>query len=368
VGGAGKDTYVFNRGDGIETVVDTDASSDDPDASVLALGDGILPSEVKFGVGSLAVDLGNGDVIHFEAFDRITPNTSAPLDRIEFEDGTVLRYEDVLVQGFDIDGTEFDDSSLPNELPNLVGTGVTDRIRGFGGDDVVFGLAGDDMLDGGDGHDSLVGGAGADTIYGGSGADALWGAGDNGGATALDGADVIYAGEGDDYVEGGDGADEIFGEGGDDTIDGQAGSDVIEGGDGNDALYGDGVYYALGQPYLNLFDDGAADVLRGSGGNDYLNGAGGDDLLDGGEGNDQLLGESGNDTLFGEAGDDTLLGGAGDDVLSGGGGRDSLQGQDGNDTYLFGVLPFGRRGQRLSTHRSNSLSPAAQPSNRSATS
>jgi len=36
----------------------------------------------------------------------------------------------VLAQGFDIDGTEGNDNSQLNEPPNLVGTGVTDRIRG----------------------------------------------------------------------------------------------------------------------------------------------------------------------------------------------------------------------------------------------
>jgi Ca2+-binding RTX toxin-like protein len=336
-GDAGKDTFIFNRGDGVETIFDTDASSNSPDASVLVLGGGFSRSDITFRVGSLMVDLGGGDQIHFDGFDQVNPTATTPLGEIRLADDTSLSYTDILEQGFDIDGTEGNDNSQPNEAPNLVGTGVTDRIRGFGGNDLLFGLLGDDTLDGGDGADSIVGGAGADTIYGGSGNDAIWGTGDNGGATGPDGADIIYAGEDDDYVESGDGDDQIFGEAGIDALHGQDGADFIDGGDGNDYLYGDGIYFLINQYYLNLLDDGAADTLRGGGGDDYLNGAGGDDLLEGGEGNDQLLAEDGNDTLNGDAGDDILQGGAGDDTLAGGTGRDTLLGGGGNDTYLFDV-------------------------------
>jgi len=40
-GGAGKDIYVFNKGDGTETVFDDDTNPNNPDASVLVLGDGV---------------------------------------------------------------------------------------------------------------------------------------------------------------------------------------------------------------------------------------------------------------------------------------------------------------------------------------
>jgi len=336
-GGAGKDTYVFNRGDGVEVIFDTDASSNSPDASVLVLGEGVSLGDIKFRVGSLLVDIGNGDLLHFDGFDQVTPTASTPLGEIQLVDGTRLSYADILEQGFDIDGTEGNDNSQPNEPPNLLGTGVTDRIRGFGGNDILFGFVGDDTLDGGDGIDALIGGAGADTIYGGLGADQIFGAGDNGGVTAPDGADIIYGGDGDDYIEANDGDDQIFGDAGVDTIYSQVGADIIEGGDGNDFLYGDGVYFILGQPVLNAGDDNAADTLRGGAGNDYLNGAGGDDVLEGGDGNDQLLAEAGNDTLNGDAGDDTLTGSAGDDILTGGAGKDTLQGGAGNDLYQFHV-------------------------------
>ena len=334
-GGPGRDTYVFNRGNGVETIFDTDTSAEHPDASVLVLGEGIDRADIKFSTGSLLVDLGNGDMLHFHGFDQIDPANSAPLAEIQLADGTLLDYGNILEQGFDIDGTAGNDNSQPGQSPNLLGTGVTDRIRGFAGDDILFGRAGDDVLDGGEGTDSLVGGAGADTMHGGAGDDGIWGAGDDGGVIAPDGADIVYAGFGDDHIEGADGDDQLFGEAGADRLYGQADSDLLDGGDGNDELYGDGIYFVIDQFVLNFFDDGAADTLRAGSGDDYLNGAGGDDLLEGGSGNDHLVAASGNDTLLGDEGDDILEAGAGDDILSGGPGLDSLQGQAGDDIYLF---------------------------------
>lgn len=105
-GGAGKDTYVFNLGDGVETIFDTDASSNSPDASVLILGPGVNRADIKFRVGSLLVDIGNGDQIHFSGFNQADPTASTPLAEIRLDDGSSVSYADILAQGFDIDGTE----------------------------------------------------------------------------------------------------------------------------------------------------------------------------------------------------------------------------------------------------------------------
>ena len=78
------------------------------------------------------------------------------LDSIQFSDGTSMSYQDVLEQGFDLDGTEEDDF--------LFGTAVTDRIDGRGGNDVLVGGEGDDVLTGGAGQDELFGQSGKD-IY-----------------------------------------------------------------------------------------------------------------------------------------------------------------------------------------------------------
>jgi Ca2+-binding RTX toxin-like protein len=349
VGGTGKDIYVFNKGDGTETVFDDDTNPNNPDASVLVLGDGIAPSAIKFTTGSLAVDIGPSDpadpnsaheVIHFNGFNQIDPIASMPLAEIRFGDGTDMSYDDILNRGFDIDGTEGDDTGVQN----LVGTGVTDRIRGFGGNDLLFGFRGDDMLDGGEGVDQILGGPGVDTIYGGAGGDEIWGDAESGGIFEPDGDDIVYGGAGNDVVQGNGGGDQIFGDDGSDTLYGDDGADVLDGGADNDFLYGQGYFFVGGIPFLNLFDDAASDTLRGGDGNDYLNAAAGDDVLEGGSGDDNLEGEAGADYIAGGDGNDLLWGDKagspladqGNDTLDGGAGNDQLVGYAGNDTYVFG--------------------------------
>ncbi len=56
--------------------------------------------------------------------------------------------------------------------------------------------------------------------------------------------------------------------------------------------------------------------------------------LNGTTGNDTLTGGAGNDTLNGQAGNDNLNGGAGNDTLNGGTGADTMVGGLGNDTYV----------------------------------
>lgn len=56
--------------------------------------------------------------------------------------------------------------------------------------------------------------------------------------------------------------------------------------------------------------------------------------LNGTTGNDTLTGGAGNDTLNGQAGNDTLNGGAGNDTLNGGTGNDTMVGGLGDDTYV----------------------------------
>jgi Ca2+-binding RTX toxin-like protein len=252
-GGAGKDTYVFNAGDGQEFVDDAPGGPDDPEASVLVLGPGIRPEDVKFRPESLLVDLGNGDSVQFLHFDPEDPLSTPVLDAIEFQSGGFMTFEDVLAQGFDIDGTPADDE--------IYGTAVTDRILAGDGNDYVDAKAGDDTIDGGIGDDEILAGEGDDTVT---------------------------AGDGEDLVEGGLG---------DDTIDGGAGNDTTEGGEGADQLSG-----GEGQ-----------DLLFGQAGNDILNGDAGDDMLDGGTGNDTLSGGAGTDSyvIYGGMGTDVVTDGEG---------------------------------------------------------
>ncbi len=152
-------------------------------------------NQLRFGVGSLMLNANDGQVkLSFEDFDPQNVLGRAAFDTITFADGSVLTYDELLEQGFDIDGTEGNDA--------LSGTEVVDRINGLGGDDVVDSGRGDDILDGGAGNDDISAGNGGDLIIGGRGGDALdGGAGDD---TYLvrsgDGADIITDASGSDRV------------------------------------------------------------------------------------------------------------------------------------------------------------------------
>ena len=212
IGGPGKDTYVFYRGDGVDRIQDVEAGNE-ADASVLVAADpSMTRSNIRFRPGSLTVDFGNGDEVHFEGFDPDNPTAIRILDTIQFAGGDFMNFEEILAQGFDIDGSPGDD--------RIYGTAVTDRILAGDGNDYVQAKAGDDLVDGGTGNDAIYGGDGNDTI------------------TAGDGADVVYGDDGDDTVDGGGGNDTLSGGKGTDIVAGGAGDDLLDGGAGNDTLTG----------------------------------------------------------------------------------------------------------------------------------
>ncbi len=234
-------------------------------------------NDVKLRLGSLMLDLGNGNAVHIENFDQTDVFNTSSVSSFEFADGTTLSIDQLLARGFDLDGTDQNDT--------VFGTNTTDRINGL------------------DGNDQLVSGAGNDTLLGGAGMDYLQGD------------------DGDDYLDGGDGDDlstlngnvlfdgGLSGGAGDDTIYGRAGKDELAGGDGQD-----------------LLDGGTEDdFLFGEAGNDRLLGGDGDDKLSGGEGNDILTGGAGLDYFNGGAGDDTYLDLAAEDVIFDNQGSDTIE-------------------------------------------
>ena len=157
-GGSGKDTYILELGDGVDTIAD--APVDAEDASVIVFGEGIFPWDIEIGLGSLVLRYGEGDEIHFSAFDANDPYSALLFERLEFQDGSSMSYEEVLDIGFEFYGTDGDDV--------LFGTGLEDFIDGGAGNDTLIGAAGDeDALAGGEGADTYVyaAGDGADFIF-----------------------------------------------------------------------------------------------------------------------------------------------------------------------------------------------------------
>ncbi len=155
-GGAGSDTYVFNLGDGVDTIIDTTAGGD---TNIIVFGAGVDPASLSLGLGSLLIHYGNqGDAIHIENFDPNDVYGAHAIETFKFAGGTVLSYAELINLGFDIGGTNADDT--------LIGTNVTDRITGGLGNDSLSGGAGDDTYSYalGDGSDTIQDSAGNDTL------------------------------------------------------------------------------------------------------------------------------------------------------------------------------------------------------------
>ena len=82
-GGAGKDTYIFNVGDGIDTIYDTTA-----DNNIIRFGAGVNKDNITLHLGSLMLDLGNGDAIHIANFDQNDVFNSSSISGFEFDEST----------------------------------------------------------------------------------------------------------------------------------------------------------------------------------------------------------------------------------------------------------------------------------------
>ena len=373
-GGDGNDTYLFNRGDGQDTISNYDTGTGRVDS--LQLGAGIVQADVtvkRVGNNLLLTLNDTSDSVTVSNYFANEPTYPNRLDQIKFEDGTIWDMEEV-------------------KAKVLIGTTGNDTLTGYLGNDTINGFAGNDTITGGAGDDLLLGAEGNDTLFGESGNDSLYGG---------EGRDTLYGGEGDDFLAGGRG---------DDDLNGSTGSNryLFSQGDGHDTIYDAyeslltifvsglplneivfrrnsnnlevsfpnspddlltlrdffqnetprssiRLQYGEGQELLidpaqlkslTLNGTDFADIIRGYSSDDEIAGLAGNDVVYGGAGNDTLQGGEGNDTLYGEEGDDLLTGGNGNDRLEGGGGNDHYQfdpawGEDvildttGNDSVHF---------------------------------
>jgi len=327
------DIFLFNRGDGQDSIYEYDAGNGGQD--IVRFAADILPGEVELtrNDSDLFIKvLGTEDQITVSGY---FTDPAQRIERVEFADGTVWE-EATLTSAryFGMEGVDYLYGGADSEIFDAGAGGDTvvagdgnDIVNGDDGNDILYGDDGDDTLDGGDGNDYLDGGAGNDTLVGGTGNDYLIGA---------DGADTyLFArGFGQDTIEEYD-----TGSGGQDII--RFAADILPG------------EVELSQNGSDLFLKvlGTADqVTVSSFFTDTLSRIERVEFADGTvwttpallaakfvgtEGSDYIYGTSGNDTLEGRDGDDYLYGDIGADTLDGGSGNDSLDGGAGNDTYLF---------------------------------
>ncbi len=203
----------------------------------------------------------------------------------------------------------------------ITGSGMYDRLLGYGGDDVFLpGYSGPypsslyfDTVDGGSGNDTVSYANLIQSVFINLATGIVSiGSADAPNSARLTSIENAIGSSGNDVITGNNAANYLEGGSGNDTILGLGGNDILLGGTGNDTLNG-----------------GAGnDSLLGGEGNDFLVGGIGNDALDGENGNDSLIGNAGNDLMFGSAGNDFLTGGAGADTLNGGIGIDRAQYSD----------------------------------------
>ena len=198
-GGIGNDIYVFNQGDGVDTISDYDYTAGNMDT--LRLGKGIQAADTVVARSGNHLTLTWGmDAIIIENFFVIG---YAHIEKILFDDGTTWGYADLASRLSQI-------GSLERE--NWTGLGdQSNRMFGMAGNDFLAGGQLSDTIDGGDGGDNLYGYAGNDNLIGGNGNDNLYGS---------DGDDTLSGGKDNDYLSGGAGNDVyVFNQGdGVDTI------------------------------------------------------------------------------------------------------------------------------------------------------
>ena len=93
-GGEGDDTYVFNRGDGIDTILDSGVQ----DANCIQFGQGILPVDIVYDWegSTLVLNYGLGDAVRIPDFDCAGINGSPVVLTMAFEDGAVISLAEFL--------------------------------------------------------------------------------------------------------------------------------------------------------------------------------------------------------------------------------------------------------------------------------
>lgn len=301
-GSGGQNTYIWNLGDGFDTITCNYGSDDS-----IKFGAGIKFEDLTFRYDyPNLVILVNGDETQ-----GMTISRPQYLHYLKFANGRTV---DLTKTGLTYHQT--DDEEYP-----INGSDNNDVIYGFGGNDTISAAGGDDTIIGGKGCDTLNGGDGDDTY--------VWNLGD--------GLDTVSDSSGTTTLQFGEGI----------TLDNL----TFEKSNYQWRVYvnGDrtqGFYCSQGMPDIIKLADGSVLKMNETGwnihnsdNNDNIQGSVYDDVINGGGGDDSITSEDGNDTLIGGKGDDSLVGGDGDDtyVWNLGDGFDSISDNSGTDRIKFGA-------------------------------
>ena len=203
-GGVGNDTYIFGRGDGVDTISDYGNNENDNKDTIL-FKEGITKEDLiirRTGreEAEIRIKDTNDKIVLRSLF-----NKANGVEQLKFSDGSIYKIADLREEFATIRGSASHENlyAYDEEVGNIIYAG--------GGDDTIYGSKNADKIYGEEGNDCILAKAGDDYLYGGLGNDSLQGE---------EGNDVLEGGAGNDYLYGGAGNDTyIFGRGdGVDTI------------------------------------------------------------------------------------------------------------------------------------------------------
>lgn len=294
-GGAGNDTYLFNVGDGQDSIYETGGT----DKIVFAAG--IAPEDVLLGRRDAHIELtilATGERL---VVDNWFTSTANRVESVEFANSVV--WNTAAIQAAAYVGTSGNDT--------LYGTTGANMLIGLEGNDTLYADSGNDSLDGGTGNDLLDGAGGNDTYIfkRGYGRDSI---------SESAGTDVIQFGNDiapADVVVGRNNTDLLL------TVSGTSDLLTIPNWFSADSYRVETVSFQDGTSWLKATLNATLNFV----------GTDGVDTLTGTTGNDIFNNSTGNDTYYGNEGADTYHFGRGD-------GRDNIQDTIANTTHTDRIL------------------------------
>jgi trimeric autotransporter adhesin len=339
VGGRDNDSYLYVKGDGMDTIYETGGTTD---ADTLTITNHASSVAVYTRVGNTSDFTINftGTATDSILVQQGLEGGSDALENITFASGGSKTIAQIRTEVLAKQVTTGNDTiiGIDGVANTLSGGAGNDSLTGDTLNDVLNGDAGNDTLKGSSGNDTVTGGLGLDSSEGGTGNDTFF-------FNKLDGTDVIYDRGGSSDVDaltitGYASTEAVFnrvGNSDDFTITFTSGTDSITvqqglevGGDTLETVtFASGGSKTVTQLRTELLAKqvtaGNDTITAFSGSASTINGGAGNDVLTGSSQADLLRGESGNDTLNGSTGVDTVIGGLGVDALTGGSSGDRFE-------------------------------------------
>jgi Ca2+-binding RTX toxin-like protein len=322
-GGKGADLYLYNAGDGNDSILETANVAGELDA--IQFGAGISASDVSLRMGDYGPEL----TVLGSVIDWNMNGSGSLIEQLRFADGTVLDVSDLLASPPTVNGSIDDQFALEGDVVDI--HLPPDLFVSADGAPLVLSI--EALPDGlefdpeamtitGTLQNHSAGEHGIEIIATGADGQRAW--------TTFDFVvrNPIRGGSGSDHLVATDDPDAIFGNAGNDTLTGGGYLDLLNGGTGNDTyivddsgveiveLEGEGDDLVVAYDSFSLGDNIERLTLTGS----YARDADGNAL---------------GNTLTGNEGNNNLVGYEGDDILVGGGGEDYLEGDEGNDVYYY---------------------------------